>query len=626
MDEDPYRAFARRMRVLFAVAVAVFVTLVGGLFNRQILMGDEYRELERRQNNRRIVMPGPRGNIFDREGRLLVGNRPLFSAVVYLNELRPDFRKAYIEEVRWVREAGLSADRQELQVRARARVVGEHLVRVNTLLGRGVALDHGAVERHFAQNLLLPFPLITDLSELEYARLVDQLPVDSPVQILSDSARFYPYGRAAAHVLGFVVATDEVPDSGLPGEELTTFRHKGKAGRSGLERFFDEQLQGKAGGEIWIVDPSGFLHQRTVFVQPVKGRDLYTSLDLDLQLAAEKALGNHKGAVVAIEVESGEVLALASGPGYDLNDLTPFIPYSVDADIRERGAWLNRAVQGLYPPGSTFKLLTALAAGGAQLIGPDLRIHCPGFTMVGNRRFACHSRHGHGDESFEESIRDSCNVYYYVLGQRLGVGPLAETARLFGLHEPTGIELPGETRGMVVPDPAFKRRRLFDNWYPGDTANFSIGQGFLRLTPLQMACFTASLARGETRTRPTLLRVDRPGRAGHGGQPIPVEREFLERVYRGMEMSASTGTGRLVAVRGVRIAAKTGTAQVWSEGSELTIAWIVGFAPADRPRVAFAVAIEGQDPDDNYHGGSTAAPIAKAVLEPYLRKHHLGPE
>ncbi len=602
----------------------LFLILAGGLFYHQILQGEEYARQEMRQNFRRILLPGPRGNIYDREGRLLVGNRPLFQAVIYLNELRREFREEYIAIARTLRgEVDLAPGqklpytREQISAESRRRVVQRYLDKLNRILDLQESIPTEIIERHFAQKLLLPLPLLKDLSESQFARLIEQLPVDSPIQILTDYARYYPEQRLAAHTLGFVVSS-EVSEGGLPGEELRTFKAKGRIGVSGLEKYFDDFLQGETGGEIWVVDPSGFQYKRTAYLQPKKGQDLHTSLDLDLQKAAGQAMQNYVGACVALDIQTGEVLVLLSRPDYDLNLLSPFLPTEVDRDIRARGAWLNRATQGLYPPGSTFKIITALAGlrSGENGVQP---VDCQGFLTVGGRRFHCHYRAGHGWESLEHALRDSCNVFFYHHGLAIGPQAIASEALRFGLGQPTGIELPAEASKMLVPDPAWKQRRFREPWYAGDTANLAIGQGYLLQTPLQIACLAASLARGETRTRPTLLL------AGNAHQPVTAEKiglppDQLQRIFDGMELSARQGTGKFVSLPGIRIAAKTGTAQVLVEGRELTIAWIMSFAPIEAPRLAVVVMIEGTDPGDNYHGGTAAAPVAREVFRKYFEK------
>ena len=606
-----------RLYLVYLIIAICMLTLVGGLGFRQLIQEESFAAAAERQNYRRILMPGARGLILDRHGQVLVGNRPLFSAVVYLNELRSEFREEYYQRVRSQRELGLNPDRFTLNTEARRAVVQRYLDRINQLMGTRHTVDSTDIERHFSQSLLLPFPLVEDLPSDAYALLIEQIPVDSPIQVISTTARWYPYGEAAAHTLGFVSSSVEFPEGTVPGDALLTFRNEGQVGRSGLERQFNEHLQGRTGGEIWTVDPGGFQYERVVHEIPGKGKDLQVSLDIDIQLAAEAAMKTKTGAVVAIEIATGEVLAIASKPAYDLNDLSPFISFEVDREIRERGAWLNRAIQGLYPPGSTFKLVTALAALREGAVDDDTHINCPGYFQVGRRTFHCHRRSGHGLEHLTDAIRDSCNVFFYDRSIEIGVWPIANEARRFHLDRPTGIELPGETRRMLVPDPEWKAARFFgEGWFAGDTANMSIGQGFLLLTPMQMASFAASLARETTFLQPTLLHRAAPAVVG---DPLGLPENQIQMVREGMRQAGERGTARLAGKPGMPVSGKTGTAQVRKDGRPTTLAWFVGYAPAESPRIAVAVLIEGvPDSEVEYGGGSTAAPIAKAVFETYL--------
>ncbi len=629
---EVYKNFNPRLRVYYLIFALLFAVLSVGLFYRQVILWPTYREQEKKQNHRRILIPGPRGNIYDRKGRLLVGNRPRFSAVVYLSELRPEFRRKYIELVRAARANEQKIDRNELQVEARRAVVQKYLDRVNRILNKHDRVDRNEVERHFRQNLLLPQPLVKDLKLEEFALLVEQLPVSSPIQIHTDSARYYPYGSSAAQTLGFVGTTFEVPEEGVPGNDLTTVTFKGKTGRTGLERSYDERLQGISGGEIWVVDPSGFQYELAQQKLPIKGNDISITIDIDLQQAAEKAFGDNKGALVALDVKTGEVYALASKPDFDLNDLSPYISNDIYTDINQRGAWLNRGIAGLYPPGSIFKIVVATAALQAGVIDLETVFNCQGSLQVGNRSYPCNNHRDRGEIGFSRAIMKSCNVFFQSVGLRTGVTQINRIAGQFGLDQPTLIELPNETRRMIVPDPQYKEKRQHGPWTAGDTANLSIGQGYLLVTPLQMAAFTASFARQETHTRVTLLydQTRDQNLRNHGDHKIDLPNDLYQGIVEGMEMAVSgrdrgllTGSARLAHIPGIRIAGKTGTAQTRVDGKNLTMAWFICFAPIEDPQIAIATVVESTDPNYLYGGGSHAAPIAKKVLEAYFQKNNL---
>lgn len=636
---DVHRGENPRILFLFWILVAATLVLVFGLGWRQLIASRKYEEIEKRQTERRIYMPGPRGNIFDRKGNLLVGNRPHYSAVVYLDDLRAEFRKEYAAIIRAERARLKEAyettapgqrpdkpplpDYNQLQWVARQNVVQRYIDEINRITGREDSLSETKLVRHFNEQLLLPLPLIEDLTPDQYARLVEQVPVDSPIKVHTGTARYYPLGSAAAHALGYVQSVNPDPEE-MPDDGIKTFTFKKQIGKTGLERFFNELLSGTAGTEMWRVDPLGFQDTRLDLVAPEQGEDLITSIDSDLQRAAETALGDRKGAAVTIDIKTGEVLTLASHPAYDLNDLSPFIPRTTFDAINEKGAWLNRAAQLSYPPGSTFKILTTIAGMRAGTIGRDTRHECRGVYRVGNRIFRCHARYGHGEVDTAAAIEGSCNVYYYAEGLRMGIDVLSAEAKRFGLDQKTGIDLPYETSRLVVPSKEWKREQVGAGWVPGDTANTSIGQGFLLVTPLQMATFMASLARGETRTQPTLraLSAEEAEQVEHGGEPIGLSREQWTEIWEGMErVVGPDGTGRLVQIDGLRIAGKTGTADFRAHGQTVNLAWFIGCVPVENPQIAVAVMVEGASSADSFHGGSTAGPVAKDIFLEFIEQY-----
>ncbi len=629
---ETHRSYDPRIVLFYFILAALLLTLVGGLAYQQLIKTDLYHERERVQNQRRVLVPGPRGNIFDREGRLLVGNRPRFAVVLYLDELRSEFRRSYITVRRNYRQSGdkdLPTSAQLEQI-ARGTVVQRYLDQVNAILGRNEKVDTSDIRKHFRNELLLPYTLIGDLAPEEYARLIERLPVQSPLQVYTSSTRYYPYGSAAAHTLGYVSVNSDIDNENLPGEDLTTFKMKGTIGKTGIEAAFDAHLQGEAGGTIFRVDPAGYrvnppLEKRL----PVQGKSLTTSLDIDLQLVAENALGEFAGAAIALDVATGEVLALASKPDYNLTDTSPLITHATFADMNARGALLNRAVQGLYAPGSTFKLLTAIAGLRRGTITTETHIECTGYFAVGrNRIMPCHGGVGQGHITFPDSIAHSCNIFYYKYGIDTGIDAIAAEARRFHLHERTGIELPFETSRMLIGDPEWKRADRNEGWFPGDTANMSIGQGFIAVTPLQMATFIASIARNEIQTVPTLIHD--PKHPRQRTEPIGLTAKQHAALLEGMEGTITRGSARVLQaprlrIPDLRIAGKTGTAQVRTAKGTINLAWFVGFAPVENPEIAFAVMVEGDTPDETYAGGVYAAPVAHAILKKWKEKKDRGP-
>ncbi len=616
----------RRLTPFTLITVAAFLILFGQLFTEQVLNRDEHLAREKQQTMRRILLPGPRGNILDRDGELLVGNRARFSAAVFLDSLRKEFREEYISRIREVRarerETGEEIDisNSDLVWQSRLAVVQRHLDEVNRILGRDDEISRRDLISHFNNRILLPLKLLPDLTEEEYALLVDQLPPESPVRVWTESARYYPFGSLAAHVIGYVVNREETLEPLEEGEEnradLMTFSHYGKEGRAGVERTFDEKLDGENGSEVWRVDPMGFQYERLSLERPRQGEDLRLSIDVAIQQAAERGLEGKVGAVVAIQPRTGEVLAMASSPDYDLNDLSPFIPGEVYRRIDAEGGWLNRAIQGLYPPGSTFKPITAIAAFRREALEPDETLFCGASFRVGNRNFPEHTPPGFGEIALPRALAVSSNVFFYQIGLRATIDWIADTAKLFGLHRPTGIELPFEASRMLVPTRDWKRENQGTSWYPGDTANTSIGQGFLRVTPLQMALVAAGLATGEVGLKPTILRSDREGET----RRLPLSPGEYEALIKGMVRAVEEGTARRTRIEGLTVAGKTGTAQVYPEGRALTLAWFIGFAPVEDPQIAVAVVVEGITEADQFHGGTTAAPVGRLVFEAWKRE------
>jgi penicillin-binding protein 2 len=625
--------FDPRIVAFYGIVALLLLVLACGLGYQQIYKGAIHHEEERQQNERRVIVPGPRGNIFDRNGKLLVGNRARFAVVLYLDELRLEFRKEFI---RIRNNYRLSGDQDlptsaQLERLAHVSVVQRYMDQVNEFLGRSGAVDGAALQHHLERQLLLPYTLVDDLKPEEFARLIEHLPVNSPLQVYTSNTRFYPFGDAAAHTLGYVGVNEGADDEEFPGEGLTTLTEKGSVGRDGLEKQFDSTLQGEAGYTILRVDPAGYKVNPPIESRvPVQGHNLTTSLDIDVQQAAEEAIGDETGAAVAMDVRTGEVLAMASRPGYDLNVFSPHLTTAAAKDIEDRKAWTNAALNGVYAPGSTFKIVVSTAALRSGSVTPeDTPADCEGYMMVGNHRFTCENGLArHGELKLADAITVSCDIYFYTVGLRTGVDAIAAQARIFHLDRPTGIELPGETHRMLIPDPAWKQKVRDEAWSPGDTANMSIGQGFVGVTPLQMACFAASFARDEVWTRPTLLHE--PNRATQRAERTGLTSTQRAAILKGM-LGVTTdpeGTAHylnLPALRvpGVDIAGKTGTAQITRPQGKVDEAWFICFAPIDNPRIALAIAVDGPV-GESFGGGPEASPIASAILKKYFQKFPAG--
>jgi penicillin-binding protein 2 len=630
---ESQKGYDPRVVLFYFIIATLLIVLTSGLAYQQLFNSELHAERESSQNQRRILIPGPRGNIYDRHGQLLVGNRPRFAVVLYLDELRAKFRAEFIR-IRKNYRAAEDKDiptADQLWTLARVSVVQSYLEQINAIIGRDLKVDSVRLNKHFSRELLLPYPLLEDLAPAEYARLLEHLPVVSPLQLYTTNTREYPFGSAASQTLGYVGINEDVEAENFPGEKLRTFKQRGSIGRDGLEFKFDAILQGEAGGSIFRVDPLGYRLRDAKPIEsrlPTQGQNLVTSLDIDLQLAAEQAIGDQAGSAVAIDVRTGEVLTLANKPDYDLSKFTPRLSPEDAADIVARGAWTNNAIAGAYPPGSTFKILTSIAALRSGLVEANKPItECAGYIQIGNRTFVCDNGRGHhGEVLLPDAIAKSCDIYYYTAGRLMTPEVLAAEGRRFHLHQRTGIELPHETGRMVIPDPAYKEKEIGERWFPGDTANMSIGQGYVLVTPLEMACFAASVARNEVFTKPTLLH--NPDAPTQRTESIGLTLAQRTALIDGMVGCTTYGTAskimNLLPIPGVTIAGKTGTAQKRVKQGDkvvtINIAWFICFAPADKPEIAMAVAVEGDTGGESLEGGRVAAPIANAVLRKYFEK------
>ena len=611
-----------RLLLFHGIVAGLMLVLVSGMAFQQLFRTFKYSERERLQNQRRVVVPGPRGRILDRDGNVLVDNRARFSVVLNLAELRAEFRNAFKDvKANYAKlPAAEHPDSDQFSRIARASVAQRYLDKINFVLNRHETVRSDDLNRHVNQSLLLPYTLLDDLAPEEYARLIERLPVKSPLQVYATSHRYYPYHHAAAHALGYTSADNDPEVEDFPGEDLMTFKMKGSTGQSGLEKTFDGELQGETGGAIYLVDPAGYKVDLPIEKRlPVQGKNLVTSLDIELQQAAEAAMEGRTGAAVALDIRTGEVLVLASKPDFDLNEFVPRLSQDTFRQIQESGGWFNRAIQGQYPPGSTFKIISATAGLRSGAIDPATsRVRCPGYLMVGNRRFSCDEIHG-DNVDLVRAITRSCNVFFYTYGIEMGPELLAAEAHRFGFDHKTGIELPFEFSSPHVASPAWKKDNMHARWMTGDTANTVIGQGDTLVNPLQVACMVASFARGETETKPTLLHD--PSRPAQHTEAIGLSPSDYNVILQGLEQCYQVGTARLAKVEGLRGGAKTGTAQK----GRVDLAWMIAFAPLDNPQIAIAVVLEGTEPDVSYHGGTYAAPVVKAILETWKEKRERPP-
>ena len=578
------------LRVGLALAMGVLAIRV---WNLQIREGPYYRDMAVNNRTRAVLLEPARGLIHDRNGVLLANNAPSFNLYVTLEDVKD----------------------RDLLVEGLVKLIGLDEVRLRKKLAeRGPKL----VPRKVKGGLTL-----------REAALVESHRLDFPgVMIQAESQRNYRLGPAAAHLLGYVGEISAEQLERTDGEDL----HQGSiVGQHGVEKTYDTYLQGRSGQKTIEVDALGHEKRVVATQRPEPGDDVYLTIDIRLQQLAEGLLGEEAGAIVALDPTNGEVLALASRPAFDPNMLSRDLTAKQwDEVIRDQGRPLtNRATQGQYPPGSTFKIVMAAAALDTKTVTPESKIRCTGGYQFGKRLFKDWKVGGHGPMDIRQAIVHSCDVFFYTVGQRMGIDTIASYATQFGLGRETGLELPSE-RGGIVPSTAWKERVRHEPWWPGETVSASIGQGYVTVTPLQMAYLTATVANGGTVFRPRLVRgineratgVYRESPAIEVGR-LTVKSETLTLIQEAMAGVVAHGTATRAKSSLVTIAGKTGTAQTVAlrPGPEKDIpkrlrdhAWFVAYAPVEAPTIAVAVLVEHMG-----HGGTAAAPLAKQMIEAYVR-------
>ncbi len=583
--------FAARITVLAVFTTAVLVGYLLAFYFLQVVKASHYSELAEANRARRIAVPPPRGPILDRFGRIVARNRPAFDVV--LNRERAADVEATLRALDQVLEGELDDLRDQVK-RASSRPRYEPV-----LLGSDVSL--------------------------QVVSWVEARRADLPgVSIVMNMKRSYPEGDSGSHYLGYVgeVTRGMLESGGFPGLVQGDI-----VGKAGVERTYNAELQGLRGERRVVVNSAGrVLGEMGGGAEPTPGGEIRLTINLDMQRELDAAFEGLVGAGVFLDPRTGELLAVTSRPGFDPNVFARRFTRQVWRALVEdpQHPLQNRAVQSAYSPGSTFKPVMAAAALGEGVAVPSTTFSCGGSGVFYGRRFLCHEKQGHGAVDMKRAIQVSCNIYFYNLGQRLGIEAVAKYAREMGLGARTGIDIAHEAPGLV-PTPEWKLRVHKDRWYPSETISVAIGQGPLMITPLQMALVQGFIASDGARVTPRLrLRSEDAAFARREEPGGLVARRHLE-VIRQAEWSVVNewGTGTRARIEGRDVCGKTGTAQVYAASAGVDDedlppemrdhAWFVGFAPRDDPRVSFAVIVE-----HGGHGGTAAAPIVKRVLERYF--------
>ena len=608
------KLFNRRTALLLGGQVGLFSILAGRMYYLQVIESEKYKVLaDENRISLRLLAP-PRGRVLARDGEVLAVNQLNYRVVV--------------------------VPEQTGSVPATLDVISNIL---NLSEGeRRRILREVARKRRF-----LPITIRDNLTWDDVARIAVNAQDLPGVSIDSGSNRYYPYGAELAHLVGYVAPPAEADLTGDPLLELPDFR----IGRNGIERIYDLAMRGKAGTTQLEVNATGRPIRELARVEGEPGLDVVLTIDLQLQRKLDELMSKQEsGAAVLIDVHTGEILALSSTPSYDPNEFSKGIPAnlwrSLIADTRH--PLNNKAVSGTFAPGSTFKMMTAIAALEAGVITPEQRVGCRGHVELGDAKFHCWKKGGHGPVDLIDGIKYSCDVYFYELARRTGIDKIAEVAKRFGLGQTVGIDLPNEKSGLI-PTRAWKRATLGAAWAQGESLVNGIGQGYITATPLQLAVMTARLVNGGFAVQPRLTRDAISGRSAaerpvQSWPAVGTQAQFVNLVLRGTRAVVNDPRGTAFKARIIdkqnpnfAMGGKTGTAQVrriteeerrvglrkpeqvpWRERDH---ALFVGYGPVDDPRYAVAVVVE------HGGGGSTvAAPIARDILHETLLRFRDRPE
>lgn len=582
----------RRIMPLAFGAVTIFCLLILRLWCLQILYVDDYRSLSENNRLRFLPVPASRGALMDRNGTVMVRNRPAFNLSLIPQEIKD---------------------------------VDAMLNRLSLLLG----LDRAEMEERWkkAKGRARYYPVVvaTNISR-EQVEIVEENRLRlTGVEITMKPVREYNFKQSAAHLMGYI---GEISEKELDSEEYQNYNPGDYIGKNGIEKAWEHELHGEDGGRQLEVDSRGRVLRVLSESHPTVGNSLVLTIDQRLQQAAERAFGSHAGAAVVMDVNTGEILAFVSNPTFDPALFAGKIPVDIwEKYLKDKRKPLqNKALSGQYPPGSTFKMVTALAGLEAGIINESSSVYCDGTYEMGSGKFRCWSKSGHGAVNLRRSLKESCDVYYYHLGERLGIDRLAEMCRRFKLGDAMGVGLPGEKKGLI-PTTEWKLKRYGKRWVAGDTPPAAIGQGYVLMTPIQMASMVATVANEGTVYRPHLVKkiVDADGKVLKEFGPevlgqVGASPVNFKKVKQGLYavVNEAGGTGAAARLGDVKVAGKTGTSQVVKLGEDRKKrmayeyqdhALFTAFAPYEKPEVAVAVVVE-----HGGGGGATAAPIAGQIL------------
>jgi penicillin-binding protein 2 len=592
LRDDVARA-AGKIAFFQYIAVGIFLFLISGFWRLQIESPQLYFEQAERNRIKSLPIPAPRGKILDRDGRVIVDNHSSFSLILSRDNLKE-------EHIRPI-ALGLGMDYEDLAARVRAyrrRPTYEAIVIKDEL-------SPGEISFVASHKDVATFP---------------------EMDLIHAQRRLYPRDGVGAHLIGYV---GEVSEPELNSAEFIDYEPGDIVGKQGLEREYNKHLMGVDGQRQVVVDKLGIPKENLREKPAVPGKNLQLTIDLDLQTVAELAMEGKRGAIVALDPRNGEVLAMVSAPAYDPNRFAGRIRAKDWKEILENPdkPMLNRAIQARLAPGSTFKAIMSLAGLEEGVITPDFRTHCSGGASFYGRYFKCHKKGGHGTVDLTRAIAGSCDVFFYTVGNKLGIDKIAKYAELAGFGSRTGIDLPHETDGLV-PSTRWKMRTFRQKWYAGETISVAIGQGALEVSPLQLAHGVGGIATGGVWQKPHLVMENKPA---DSARKADLKIDNIMQVIEGMWAVVNAGgTGGKARIPGLDVCGKTGTSQLASNdvlkgtafGKTLKDnAWFVGFAPKQSPEIVVVALLEA-----GLHGDMAAPPVRDVIKAHFDKKARRDPK
>jgi penicillin-binding protein 2 len=592
-----FRNDNRLPQARLAVASYIIVGMIGvlliGFWKLQVIDSDRYTSLAERNKIRSIPVIAPRGRMLDRDGRVLVDNRPSFSVLLLRDD--PALVEKYLPAV----ADGIGIPLEDLR---------DQISNTKNL-------------PKFQPIIIKPEASSADIAYIESHRL--EIPV---LEMISVSRRRYLPGGFLAHAEGYVGEVSEQQIEASNGK----LRPGDFAGKFGLERQYNDLLQGTDGQRRVIVNSVGKEVDHLTTQEAIPGKQIQLTIDYDLQQVAEQSLGARPGAVVALDPRTGEVLAMASHPSMDPNDFAVRITSENWNNLNDspEHPLMNRAIQAQLAPGSVFKIVTATAMLEDKVPPESFTTFCPGYGTFYGRQFKCYiysaksGPRAHGALSLHDAILKSCDIFFYNVGMRLGIDRLALYAKKFGLGQKTGIDLPSEEPGLM-PSPEWVDRVFHRKWYAGETISVAIGQGAVTTTPLQLARMIGGIAMGGVFKQPHLLK-DAPN---VGEERVTISEPTVEKITDAMYgvVNESGGTGGQLKLAGIELSGKSGTAQVIGYDTRARVgktkqlednAWFVGYAPRRNPEIVVSVLVQ----ESGKHGGEAAGPVARDIIKAYYDK------